>query len=229
MFNNIRPQLIGICGGSASGKTTISNKIKPYLEYPNQISMDNYFINTDFNTSMNREDYMRNHNFDTLDSFNVDLFINHLEKLKNGKYVDMPIYDYSTSTYTGTTRIYPSKYILVDGIMILATENLRKCFDFIIYVSCNNDIRYSRRLSRDTKERGADFDLVKHQLDRYVMNMHKIWVEPGHIFANIVIDNSESKNNVNMEIFCKDLTKTIKRKLYEKDLLSGQISIDEMC
>lgn len=225
MFKTKKPELIGICGGSASGKTTISNNLKNYLEYAEQISMDNYFINSDFSKSISREDFMRNHNFDTLDSFNVDLFIEHLKKLKNGEPIDMPIYDYSTSTYTGTKKIYPGKYVLVDGIMLLATEKLRNCFDLTIFVSCNHNIRYSRRLTRDTKERGADYELVKYQLDRYVMEMHKIWIEPNRIFANIHVDNSDSKSIKNMKIFCDDLNETIKRKLYEKNLLSGEIHI----
>ena len=105
----------------------------------------------------------------------------------------MPIYDYAESIYVGTKTIYPGKYILVDGILLFATQKMRDCLDLMIFIDCNKDIRYSRRLKRDVVERGADVELIKHQLNFFVMPMHDILIQPNKIFANIIFDNSASK------------------------------------
>ena len=176
---------------------------------------------------MTREEYLRTHNFDTLESFNVDLFVDHLRLLCAGKKVSSPIYDYSTSTYIGSKEIHPSNYVLVDGILLLASEKIRDCLDLIIYVDCNVDIRYSRRLRRDTKERGASYDIVKQQLDTYVKEMHNILIEPNKIYADITIDNSESINPYQFKQKVSELYEKVKRKFNEKLLLSGNYA--EMC
>lgn len=227
MFKPTKPKLIGICGGSASGKTSISDELRVLMGSVEVISMDNYFTTTNYKVNMSREEYLRTHNFDSLESFNVDLFVDHLRLLCAGKSVSMPLYDYSTSTYIGSKTIYPSNYILVDGILLLASEKIRNCLDLKIYVDCNKDIRYSRRLRRDTKERGASYDIVKQQLNTYVKEMHNILIEPNKIYANILIDNSESLNNKEFQIKVYELYETIKRKFREIDLLSGNYA--EMC
>ena len=227
MFKPTKPKLIGICGGSASGKTSISDELRVLMGSVEVISMDNYFTTSNYKANMSREEYLRTHNFDSLESFNVDLFVDHLRLLCAGKSVQMPIYDYSTSTYIGSKTIYPSNYILVDGILLLASEKIRNCLDLKIYVDCNKDIRYSRRLRRDTKERGASYDIVKQQLDTYVKEMHYIFIEPNKLFANIIIDNSESLNERDFKKKVFELYETVKRKFKEIDLLTG--NYEEMC
>ena len=109
------------------------------------------------------------------------------------------------------------------------TENMSLFLKSICdeYIDCNKDIRYSRRLRRDTKERGASYDIVKQQLNTYVKEMHNILIEPNKIYANILIDNSESLNNKEFQIKVYELYETIKRKFREIDLLSGNYA--EMC
>ena len=224
------PELIGICGGSSSGKTSISNHLKERFNNAEQICMDNYFTVNNRKPNESREDYLRNHNFDTLESFNVDLFIEHLKKLKAGISIEMPIYDYAQSIYVGTKTIYPGKYILVDGILLFTTQKLRDCLDILVFVECNKDIRYSRRLKRDVVERGADVDLIKHQLDYFVMPMHDILIEPNKIFAHITIDNSDSRNKIYFNEKVNDIYNKIIQKLKEIMLLSGRINeIEELC
>ena len=216
------PELIGLCGGS-SGKTTISNYLSPLLNNACQISMDNYFIVNIKKDSETREEYLRHHNFDTLESFNVDLFVKHLKELKKGAPIEMPIYNYAESVYVGTKTIYPSKYILIDGILLFTTQTLRDCFDLKIYIDCNKDIRSSRRLKRDVIERGANVDLIKHQLNKFVIPMHNILIEPNKIFANITFDNSASKTERLFKSDISDLYNNIIRKFREKLLLDGNI------
>lgn len=224
------PELIGLCGGSSSGKTTISNYLTPLLNNASQISMDNYFIVNIKKETETREEYLRNHNFDTLESFNIDLFIDHLKKLKKGIPIEMPIYDYSQSIYVGTKTIYPGKFILVDGILLFTTQKLRNCFDLMIFVECNKNIRYSRRLKRDVVERGADVDLIKHQLDLFVMPMHDVLIEPNKIFSHLIFDNSDSKNENNFKKEIQKLYNSIIRKFKEILLLRGNLKkAEELC
>lgn len=224
------PELIGLCGGSSSGKTTISNYLTPLLNNASQISMDNYFIVNIKKDTETREEYLRNHNFDTLESFNIDLFIDHLKKLKKGIPIEMPIYDYSQSIYVGTKTIYPGKFILVDGILLFTTQKLRNCFDLMIFVECNKNIRYSRRLKRDVVERGADVDLIKHQLDLFVMPMHDVLIEPNKIFSHLIFDNSDSKNENNFKKEIQKLYNSIIRKFKEILLLRGNLKkAEELC
>lgn len=224
------PELIGLCGGSSSGKTTISNYLSPLLNNASQISMDNYFIVNIKKETETREEYLRNHNFDTLESFNIDLFIDHLVKLKKGYPIEMPVYDYAQSIYIGTKTIYPGKFILVDGILLFTTQRLRNCFDLKIYIDCNKDIRSSRRLKRDVIERGADIELIKHQLNTFVIPMHSVLIEPNKIFAHIIFDNSASKTNYQFNLEIKELHNSIIRKFKEILLLDGKIKeSDALC
>ena len=135
----------------------------------------------------------------------------------------MPIYNYAESVYVGTKTIYPSKYILIDGILLFTTQTLRDCFDLKIYIDCNKDIRSSRRLKRDVIERGANVDLIKHQLNKFVIPMHNILIEPNKIFANITFDNSASKTERLFKSDISDLYNNIIRKFREKLLLDGNI------
>ena len=224
------PEVIGLCGGSSSGKTTISNYLTPLLNNASQISMDNYFIVNIKKETETRKEYLRNHNFDTLESFNIDLFIDHLKKLKKGIPIEMPIYDYSQSIYVGTKTIYPGKFILVDGILLFTTQKLRNCFDLMIFIECNKNIRYSRRLKRDVVERGADVDLIKHQLDVFVMPMHDVLIEPNKIFSHLIFDNSDSKNENNFKKEIQKLYNSIIRKFKEILLLRGNLKeAEELC
>ena len=219
--------LIGICGGSASGKTSISKHLSKRFNCTDCVSMDNYFIVNDYQMYDSREDFLRNHNFDTLESFNVDLFVNDLKKLKNGTPIETPVYDYANSIYTGVKHIFPGKFCFVDGILLLAHPKIRSCFDIIIYVDCQKDIRYSRRLTRDLRERGATREIIEHQLKNFVMPMHDIFIEPNKIFSNLIYDNSESKNKYKFEDDMNELYNVVKRRINEKKMLEGKI--DDMC
>jgi uridine kinase len=222
----IKPKLIGICGGSSSGKTKISKLLVKHFTDVTQMSMDNYFIvKTDYG-GKTRQEYLMTHNFDSPDSFNVELFVKHLRLLCAGKMIEMPIYDFENSIYIGTKTIYPREYILVDGILLNAIPAVREQLYVSIFVNCHNEIRKSRRLKRDVNERGADFETVRHQYEMFVEPMYDIYIEPARIYSDIEFDNSESCNERYLIYKIGELHIKIKRKVNERNLLSGEV---DMC
>ena len=185
------PTFIGICGGSSSGKTTISNYLFNYIKNTTQISLDNYTCVKQNGNYKSREEYIKNTNFDCPEAYNIDLFLYHLKELRGGREIKMPIYDFKTSTYTGFKIIKPQKYILLDGILLFSNIEILKQLDLCIFVHCNDIIRDKRRIHRDTNERGATTETVTHQLISTVNPMYYKYVFPNRYAADIVFNNSE--------------------------------------
>ena len=189
---------IGICGGSSSGKTTISNYLFNYIKDTTQISLDNYTCVKQNGNYKSREEYIKNTNFDCPEAYNIDLFLYHLKELRGGREIKMPIYDFKTSTYTGFKIIKPEKYVLIDGILLFSKIEILKQLDLCIFVECDDDIRDKRRIARDTVERGATLDMVTHQLNTTVNPMFYKHVFPNRHYADIVFDNTENSGNYNL-------------------------------
>lgn len=180
------PFLIGIAGGTGSGKTTVANAIVKRVgeERIAILSHDSYY--RDFVDLP--KDILDRQNFDHPDSLESELLVRHLKALKQGMVVETPIYDFKVHRRAAETRrVEPRKVILVDGILIYAEPELRKLFDVKIYVDTDADIRLIRRLKRDIAERGRSVESVVTQYESTVRPMHMEFVEPSKRYADLII------------------------------------------
>ncbi|HYW70987.1 MAG TPA: uridine kinase [Pyrinomonadaceae bacterium] len=178
--------IIGICGGTGSGKTTIANRI---LE---SVCADEVvFIQQDLYYRDLKDmplDYRNAANFDHPDAVDNELLINHLKKLNAGEPVELPIYDFKThSRLPATTRVEPKQIVIVEGILIFAEPRLLEQMDIKIFVDTPDDLRFIRRLRRDIAERGRTLDSVIDQYMATVRPMHMQFVEPSKRFADVII------------------------------------------
>ena len=179
--------MIGIAGGTGSGKSTFTNRLKSYFgDDVTVIYHDNYYRRRDDMTYEERTKV----NYDHPSALETELLIEHLKMLKEGKSVECPIYDFtqhnrSDKTYT----IHPSKIFLIEGILIFSDEQLRDLFDIKIFVEADADERILRRVVRDVKERGRDIDNIMEQYLTTVKPMHYLYVEPTKTTADIIINS----------------------------------------
>jgi uridine kinase len=182
----MEPVVVGVAGGTGSGKTTVAQAILDRAG-TSQISLiqhDAYYKDLGDLPPAHRA--LRN--FDHPDALDNQLLIAHLNKLKSGQPVEMPVYDFTTHTRTSETQtVKPSRVILVEGILILADAALRELMDVKIYVDTDADIRLIRRIQRDLAERGRTLDSVIHQYRATVRPMHEQFVEPSKRHADIII------------------------------------------
>ena len=183
-----KPQslVIGIAGGTGSGKTTVANVILERVgkEHISYLPHDAYYREL----SDLPPDQKAAVNFDHPDSLETELMIKHIHKLINGQSVELPIYDFSTHSRTGKTiRVDPQRVIIVEGILIFAVPELRKLFDVKLFVDTNADVRFIRRLQRDISERGRTTEMVIHQYLTTVRPMHLEFAEPSKRYANVII------------------------------------------
>ena len=179
--------IIGIAGGTGSGKSTFTNRIKE--EFRDKVSVvyyDNYYKAHDDIPLEERALISCDHP----DSFETDLLVRHLNELRSGSTVQCPVYDYSVHNRTGeTVEIRPADVILVEGILVLHDERLRNMMDIKIYVDADADERILRRVIRDVKERGRDVEGIAKQYLTTVKPMHYLFVEPTKYTADIVINS----------------------------------------
>jgi uridine kinase len=178
--------IIGISGGTGSGKTTVANRI---LE---SVSADEVvFIQQDLyyrNLKDMPLDYRNAANFDHPDALDNDLLINHLKKLRAGEPVELPIYDFRThNRLPATTRIESKPIVILEGILIFAEARLREQLDIKVFVDTPDDIRFIRRLRRDIAERGRTLDSVIEQYVATVRPMHIQFIEPSKRYADVII------------------------------------------
>ncbi len=183
----MRTVVIGIAGGTGSGKSTFTNRIKK--EFPNSVSViyhDNYYKSRDTISFEERKKI----NYDHPEALETELLIEHIESLKNGQVITCPVYDYTQHNRSNKViEIKPNKIIVVEGILVLQNETLRNLFDIKIYVEADADERILRRALRDIEERGRN---LKDIIDQYlytVKPMHYLYVEPTKAKADIVINS----------------------------------------
>jgi uridine kinase len=178
--------IIGISGGTGSGKTTVANRILASVS-----ASECLFIQQDLyyrNLKDMPLDYRNQANFDHPDALDNELLINHLKRLRAGEPVELPIYDFRTHTrLPDTTRINPKPIVIVEGILIFAEPRLLEQMDLKVFVDTPEDIRFIRRLRRDIAERGRTLDSVIDQYLATVRPMHMQFVEPSKRFADVII------------------------------------------
>ncbi|OGO20006.1 MAG: uridine kinase [Chloroflexi bacterium RBG_16_48_8] len=186
MSNKSTPVIIGIAGGSGSGKTTVANVILDRVG-TNSIAFlphDAYYKDLRHLPLPQRSLI----NFDHPDSLETELLVVHLQSLRRWQAVEIPIYDFTKHSRTAQTKlIEPQPVVLVDGILIFAELDLRKMFDVKIFVDTPPDIRFIRRLQRDILERGRSVESVIHQYQTTVRPMHLEFVEPSKREADVII------------------------------------------
>jgi len=181
-----KPVLIGLTGGTGSGKTTVAKTIIEELGHDNivLIQQDSYYKDQ---SHLSVEDRIKT-NYDHPFAFDTELLIEHLDDLMAGKSIDKPVYDFSIHTRTDEiVTINPCDVIVLEGILVLENEQLRDMLDIKIYVDTDNDVRFIRRLLRDTKERGRTMDSVVNQYLGVVRPMHQQFIEPTKKYADIII------------------------------------------
>jgi uridine kinase len=192
------PLVIGIAGGTGSGKTTVANVVLERVGADRiaYLPHDGYYKDLRDLPSNQRSAI----NFDHPDSLDNELLIYHIQQLREWKPVDLPIYDFKRDVRTAETRrILPRPVILVEGILIFAEPELRPLFDVKIFVDTDADIRFIRRLERDITERGRSTQSVIHQYLSTVRPMHLEFVEPSKRYADIIIPEG-GKNTVAMDM-----------------------------
>lgn len=181
-----RRVLIGIAGGTGSGKTTVAESIGRQLANSDLavISQDNYYLDQSHLCPADRARI----NYDHPDAFDWDLLLEHLEMLRRGESIQRPSYDFATHSRRGETMpIRPAKVIVLEGIMALADARVRALLDIKIFVDTDPDVRFIRRLQRDVKERGRTLDSVILQYLDVVRLMHMEFVEPSKRHADLIV------------------------------------------
>lgn len=181
-----KPTIIGIAGGSGSGKTSVTRKIMESLQGHSIILLEQDYYYKDQSDKTMEERLQTN--YDHPFAFDNDLMIEHLQQLINRETVDIPTYDYANHTRSSKTiTVEPKEVIIIEGIFALENDELRKLMDVKVYVDTDSDIRILRRLSRDIKERGRSMDSVIEQYLSVVRPMHLQFIEPTKRFSDIII------------------------------------------
>lgn len=193
--------IIGIAGGSGSGKTTLTNRLWKHFG-PDEVSV------------INHDSYYKRHdelpyeercklNYDHPDSFDTALLVEHLKALRMGQPVEVPIYDYTVHNRTNkTVTVYPAPVIIVEGILIFASEDLCEQMDMKVYVDTDADVRILRRIMRDVKQRGRTLDSVVEQYLTTVKPMHEQFVEPSKRKADLIVPEG-GRNPVALQLLIK--------------------------
>lgn len=190
--------ILGIAGGTGSGKTTVVNQILNELpsDEVTVISQDSYYKKSDHLTYNER----CNTNFDHPNAIDFDLLISHVKELKKGNSIDQPIYSFVThNRVIDTIKTFPKKVVIIEGILIFTNKCLRDLIDIKVFVHADSDERLIRRLRRDISERGRDLTEVLERYQSTLKPMHQEFIEPTKNFADIIIPN-DSYNTVAINI-----------------------------
>ncbi len=186
--------VIGIAGGTGSGKTTVVNNILQQLntEGVNVLSQDNYYHDNQHLSLSEREGL----NYDHPKSIDFELLLEHVQRLKNNLPIEQPLYSFVTHTRTGDhVLVEPKNVLIIEGILVLTNKELLQEMDLKVFVHADSDERLIRRIRRDTQERGRDLQEVLHRYQNTLKPMHQEFIEPSKNEADIIIPNMR-KNSV---------------------------------
>ena len=194
--------LIGIAGGTGSGKSTLTENIK--AEFGDDVTVilhDDYYKRHDELTYEQRVKL----NYDSPDAYDTDLMAHDLSLLKSGKPAVIPVYDYAIYNRTDrTVTVPPTKVILVEGILVLHSQELRDLFDIKVYVDADADVRIIRRIRRDMVERARSYDSIVTQYLETVKPMHELYVEPSKKSADFIVLRG-GENTVALDLICRKI------------------------
>jgi len=205
--------IIGIAGGTGSGKTTVVTNILRNLDAEEVlvISQDNYYKDHNELSLEEREKI----NFDHPRSIDFELLTRHVLALKNGETIQQPLYSFIThSRKEETILTHPKEVVIIEGILVLTHPELRNLFDVKIFVHADSDERLIRRIRRDIQERGRDLDEVLTRYQKTLKPMHEQFIEPSKSYADIIVPNMKKKNEVAIRL----LSTLIKDKLISTQL-----------
>lgn len=205
----MKTTIIGVAGGSSSGKTTLAEKLYTYGKELGSIEIirfDDYYKRQDDKTLEERAKT----NYDHPNAYDVDLFVSHINALKKGQSIEKPLYDFTNHNRSNQTEtIHPANVIIVEGILIFAIPEVLSLFDMKIFVSTPDDIRFIRRLKRDTRDRGRSIESVIEQYLTTVRPMHHQFIEPSKAYADIIVPEG-GKNNVALSIIASKIAELVK-------------------
>lgn len=199
--------ILGIAGGTGSGKTTVAHKIISAIGEANvtYIQQDSYYRDLRDLPPQSR----REMNFDHPDALDNDLLLDHLEALQAGDAIDRPVYDFTShSRAAQTVRVTSRPLIIIEGILIFFDARMRNLMDVKLFVDCPADIRFIRRLDRDLRERGRSLDSVTEQYLATVRPMHLQFVEPSKRYADIILPEG-GFNNVGVDLIVGKIRSTL--------------------
>lgn len=201
--------IIGICGGTGSGKTTIARAIVDTVGANKVvlIEQDSYYRNL----ADMPLDERHQANFDHPDSIDSEMLVNHIKRLKQGQPIEMPVYDMVTHTRSDTTEfIEPKPVVIVEGILIFAEPRVLDLLDVRVFVDTPDDVRLMRRLRRDITERGRPFERTLDQYERTIRPMHFEFVEPSKRHADIIIPEG-AQMGISVEFLCSLVREKLSR------------------
>jgi uridine kinase len=220
----MKPLIIGIAGGTGSGKSTVARKVAEALPDASVafLEMDAYY--RDFRHLTLQQ--LHHVNWDHPDAFDVELLTQHLEALNRGVAVDMPVYEFAThSRSTRTRRIEPADVVVVDGILLLSDPNIRAQCDVKVFVDADPDIRLIRRIRRDTAVRGRTLESVLDQYLTTVQPMHLQFVEPSKRYADVIVPRGGS-NTVAIEMIVAKIHRRLQTRAATRSRLPDDVPAD---
>ncbi len=205
--------IIGIAGGSGSGKSTFSHRIQNAFEAEAAVlRSDNYYLPHD-DISLEERAHL---NYDSPESIDFDLMVEHVHALRAGQPIDCPIYDFTCHTRSvETTRMCPPSILILDGILLFTHEELRRLMDLKIYVDTDADERILRRARRDVLERGRTIDSVIEQYVSTVKPMHYLYVEPTRAYADIIVNGGF--NSIALDLVVNKISQMLQSPVNRKD------------
>lgn len=208
----MKPILIGIAGGSASGKSSIAQRLKNEYSLTNSvviIRQDDYYKDQ---SHLTMEERVKT-NYDHPLAFDNELLIQHLNALMNGETIEKPTYDYTVHNRSEFTEtIKPCDVIVLEGLFVLESESLRDLLDMKIFVDTDADLRFIRRMVRDVKERGRSLDSVVSQYTTTVRVMHDLFIEPSKRYANLIIPEG-GHNEVAIDLLTTKINSIINKNM----------------
>ena len=201
--------VIGIAGGTGSGKTTLmDNLVKRFSDNVTVLSHDNYYRRRDDMTLEERSKV----NYDEPAALETDLMVRHLDLLRQGQAIECPVYDFSQHNRSNkTTTIEPKRVIIVEGILIFEDDALRDLMDIRIFVDTDADVRLGRRILRDVEERGRTLQSVLDQYQTTVKPMHEMYVEPSKKHAHLVVPEG-GRNFVALDMILSRIERHLENK-----------------